>query len=291
MRVVFGASGRAGGETARAMIESGQRVRVVVRGPEQGEAWKARGADVAIASLDDVDAVAAALAGADGAFLLNPPPVSGDPYVGAAELGAVLAEAVRRANLPKAVVLSSVGAQHASGTGVIATLHQIEEALADAATAIAFLRPGYFVETWEEVAAPAIAEGVLPTFLEPDLKIPMVSTMDVGHTAARLLDESWTGKRIVELSGPEDWSARDVAKAFAHVLGRPVEPAFVPPEQRAAILAEAGLSSEVVAALVGMYEGLASGRVHRQEGMEHRRGATLLATAIGRIVTKVRAAA
>lgn len=291
MHVVFGASGRAGGEVARALIESGRRVRVVVRRPEQGAAWTARGTEVAIADIDDVGAVSAALAGADGAFLLNPPPVSGDPFARAAQIGAALAEAARRANVPKVVALSSIGAQHASGTGVIATLRQIEAALAEAAPATAFLRSGYFVETWEEVAESAVAEGVLPTFLEPELKIPMVSTMDVGRTAAQLLGEIWTGTRIVELSGPEDWSAGDVATAFAQVLRRPVQPVLVPVESRAAVLAQAGLSADVTTALLGMYEGLANGRVNRQEGMEHRRGATSLTAAVARIVTKIRTAA
>jgi uncharacterized protein YbjT (DUF2867 family) len=195
MHVVFGANGRAGGETARALLERGEAVRVVVRRPEQGEPWKALGAEVAIASIDDVGAVSAALKGATSAFLLNPPPVAGDPYERAAEIGAALAEAVRRVRLKKAVVLSSVGAQHASGTGIIATLHQIESALAGAAPAIVFLRPGYFVETWSEVAEAAVADGVLPTFLEPDQKIPMVSTMDVGRAAAQLMGEDWTAHR------------------------------------------------------------------------------------------------
>lgn len=286
MHVVFGANGRAGGETARALIARGEPVRVIVRRPEQGNPWKVLGAEVAIASIDAADAVSAALTGATAAFLLNPPPVAGDPFGRAGSIGAAFAEAVRRARLPKAVVLSSVGAQHASGTGVIATLHQIEVALANAAPATAFLRSGYFVETWTEVAGSAIAQGTLPTFLEPDLKIPMVSTMDVGPAAAQLLCEDWTGNRIVELGGPEDWSARDVAAAFAEVLGRPVEPVSVPPEQRADVLAEAGLPTTVATALLGMYEGFANGRVDRQDGTERRRGTVSLTAAIERIVTK-----
>ena len=80
MHVVFGANGRAGGETARALLERGKAVRVVVRRPEQGDPWKSRGADVAIASIDDANAVSAALQGATAAFLFNPPPVAGDPF-------------------------------------------------------------------------------------------------------------------------------------------------------------------------------------------------------------------
>lgn len=291
MHVVFGANGRAGGETARALIERGEAVRVVLRRPEQGAPWKALGAEIAVASMDDGDAVAAVLSGASSAFLLNPPPVEGDPYARTGKIGAALAEGVRRAALPKAVVLSSIGAQHESDTGIIATLNRIEALLDGAAPAIAFLRPGYFVETWSEVADAALSGGVLPTFLEPALKIPMVSTIDVGRAAAGLLCEDWSGKRVVELDGPEDWSASDVAAAFARVLDRPVAPAFVPPDGRAAALAEAGVPREVAAALLGMYDGLANGRVAREDGTERRRGSVSLNEAIARIVTKVRAAA
>ena len=148
----------------------GERVRVVVRRPEHGAAWQALGAEAAVASIEDVDAVTQALTGATAAFLLNPPPVAGDPHLRAAETGAALAEAGRRARLPRAVVLSSVGAQHGSGNGIIATLHRIEAALAGIAPATAFLRSGYFVEAWGEGAGPALAQGVLPTFLERELK-------------------------------------------------------------------------------------------------------------------------
>ncbi len=287
MYVVLGANGRVGGEAARALIERGEAVRVVLRRREQGEKWIALGAEVAVARIEDADAMAAALMGASGAFLLNPPPVSGDPYARAEELGAALAEAARRARLPKAVVLSSVGAQHASGTGVIATLNRIEALLDGVAPATAFLRPGYFVETWSEVAEAVMSESVLPTFLEPSQRIPMVSTIDVGREAATVLCEDWTGKRVVELGGPEDWSAGDVASAFAEVLGRPVAPVLVPPEHRAALLAEAGVPREVADALLGMYEGIANGLVMRQSDSEHRRGTTSLTTAIERVVATI----
>lgn len=286
MHVVFGANGRAGGETARALLERGEAVRVVLRRPEQGEKWAALGAEVAVGHIEDVDAMAAALKGASGAFLLNPPPVSGDPYARTAELATALAKAAGRANLPKAVILSSIGAQRASGMGVIATLNQIEALLDGVAPATTFLRSGYFVETWSEVAETVMSESVLPTFLEASQKIPMVSTVDVGRTAASLLCDDWTGKRVVELSGPEDWSAGDVAAAFAEVLGRPVAPMFVPPEQRAALLAQEGVPTEVATALLGMYEGIANGRFVREDSSEHRHGKVSLIAAIERIVTK-----
>lgn len=289
MHVVFGANGRAGGETARALIQQGEAVRVVLRTPEQAAPWEHVGAQVAIASIDDADAVALALEGASTAFLLNPPPVSGNPFTTTNEIGFALAKGAQRAGLSKAVVLSAIGAQHQSGNGVIATLHRFEALLDGAAPSITFLRPGYFVETWSEVADVATKDGILPTFLEPSLKIPMVSTMDVGRTAAQLLCETWTGRKIVELTGPEDWSAADVAKAFSEVLGRPVLPAYVPPEGRAAVLADAGVPHEVAEALLGMYEGLANGRVAHEHGHALKRGTVELSVAIARLLEHTRA--
>jgi uncharacterized protein YbjT (DUF2867 family) len=287
MYVVFGANGRAGGEAARALIERGEAVRVVLRRKEQGEKWTALGAEVAVASMEDADAMADALTGASGAFLLNPPPVSGDPYARTEELGAALTGAARRARLPKAVVLSSIGAQHASGTGVITTLNRFEALLDRVAPATAFLRSGYFVETWGEVAETVMSESVLPTFLEPSQRIPMVSTIDVGRAAATVLCEEWTGKRVVELGGPEDWSAGDVASAFAEVLGRPVVPVLVPPERRATLLAEEGVPGKVASVLLDMYEGIANGLFVHQNDSEHRRGTISLTAAIERVVATV----
>lgn len=284
MYAVLGANGRAGGETARALIERGQAVRVILRRREQGETWAALGAEVAVASIEDTGAMADALAGASGAFLLNPTPVSGDPYARTEDLGAALADAARRACLPKAVILSSIGAQHTSGTGIVATLNRFEALLDAAAPAIAFLRSGYFVETWGEVAEAAMSDGVLPTFIDPSQKIPMVSTIDVGRMAATVLCQDWAGTRIMELSGPEDRSAGDVASAFAQVLRRPVVPVLVPPERRAALLAEAGVPAEVTTALLDMYEGIARGLFTPQFDNEHRRGTIALTTAVGRII-------
>ncbi|HZX85376.1 MAG TPA: NmrA family NAD(P)-binding protein [Reyranella sp.] len=289
MFVVLGANGRAGGETARALIERRKPVRVVLRRAEQADRWTKLGAEVAIGSIDDVPGLAAAMSGATGGFVLCPPPISGDPYARAKEVGSALAAAVRQARLPKLVALSSIGAQHPTGTGVIATLNSLEKHLEGAAPSTTFLRPGYFVETWGEVAQAAMADGVLPSFLDPAQKIPMVSTTDVGRTAAALLGDDVTGKRIVELRGPQDWSANDVASAFGKALGRRVETAFVPPEARAAVLAEAGLSREVADALLGMYDGIASGKVQHAEGTEQRRGSVALADAVARMVRSMEA--
>lgn len=283
MYAILGANGRAGGEVVRALIEQGEQVRVILRNAAQGQKWIDLGAEVAVANIEDIDAMTTALSGVEGAFLLNPPPQAGDPLLQTERQGALLATAAPRAQLKKAVILSSIGAQHPTGTGVIATLHRFEHLVNDIAPATVFLRAGYFVETWGEALNAVLGDGILPSFIALEQKIPMVSTIDIGKTAADLLRDSWTGQRIVELTGPADWSASDVADAFSAALGRRITPVLVPPQDRLAALVDEGVPAEVAEALLGMYDGIASGLVSREQRREHRRGATMLPEAIARL--------
>ncbi|MEQ8292771.1 MAG: NAD(P)H-binding protein [Roseovarius sp.] len=286
MHVVFGAGGRTGGEVARALLARGEAVRVVVRREAQGEVWASRGAEVAVGDLESSASISAALEGADSAFFLNPPPVAGDPFQSTAKVAAALVVALRTATLSKAVALSSIGAQFESGTGVIATLNRFEQALdGSSAPSIAFLRSAYFIETWEEVIVP-VRQDLLPTFIRPDQKIAMASTIDVGDAAAELLCSDWSGRRIIELSGLADWSAADIADAFSAQLGRTVTPQFVPASARAAALAEAGVPAEVADSLIGMYEGIANGLFVRDNRNIQWRGKTTIETAVSRMVDR-----
>lgn len=286
MHVVFGASGRVGGGIARNLIQQGEPVRVVLRNAEQGDSWKDLGAQVAIANVYDVDAIAAALDGASSAFLFNPPPFAGDLFAQAEEAGTALAMGARRAKLPKAVVLTSVGAQHASGTGAIATMYRFEALLDEVAPATLFLRPGLFLEDFGSAVETVTTEGVLPTFLEPSRKVAMVSAVDIARIAVQFLCENWTGTRVVELEAPDDYSAADVAAAYAKATGRPVTAAVIPFDQRANTLAATGASLEVVNASVAMYDWINSAPVMHEPGRELRRGTVTLTDIIEQIVSE-----
>ncbi|MGB5042380.1 MAG: NmrA family NAD(P)-binding protein, partial [Nitrospira sp.] len=73
MFVVLGATGHTGAVVAETLLARKQSVRVVVRSADKGAAWKSQGAEVAVASLDDVPALTKALQGALGVYLLVPP--------------------------------------------------------------------------------------------------------------------------------------------------------------------------------------------------------------------------
>ena len=52
--------------------------------------------------------------------------------------------------------------------------------------------------------------------------VPMVATEDIGRVAAELLQQVWTGRRVVELEGPHRVTPMELGTTFSKVLGRPV---------------------------------------------------------------------
>ncbi|HEV2598893.1 NAD(P)H-binding protein [Sphingopyxis sp.] len=285
MYVIFGASGRVGGEVARVLLERGEPVRVVLRRADQGDRWLEAGAQVAIANLEDVGGVAAALQGASATFLFDPLPATDDLFSKADRSGATLAEALYWAEVPKAVILTSMGAQHASGTGAISTMYRFETRLRDAAPATAFVRAGYFFEDIEETARAAIADGSFPTFFEPALQVAMISAIDIGRACADLLLEDWAGQRIVELEGPEDVSADDIAAALTLSAARSVTPTMISAEEHAAMLEADETPPELAKAMLEMYAWVNAGMLSHEPGTERRRGSISLADFIERITS------
>ncbi|HYG87675.1 MAG TPA: NmrA family NAD(P)-binding protein [Azospirillum sp.] len=291
MYVVTGVTGNTGAVVAETLLARGAAVRVLVRNAAKVADWKARGADIVEGNVKDADAVARALDGAEGAYLLDPPDYnSADPVADARVVGAAYAEAMRRTRLPHAVVLSSIGAQHPDGTGIIGTLHILEGAVRAAGRPLTILRAAYFMENWSTVLEPALTQGMLPSFMQPvERVLPMVSVADIGRTAAELLLAGLQGERVVELSGPAEYAPTDAAAIIAEAAGRAVQAVPVPRDQWVPSLTGAGIRPEVAGLFVGMYDGINSGHV-AWEGREARRGTVTLVQAMKRLLEGRKAA-
>jgi len=189
MFVVIGATGNTGSAVVETLLSKGQPVRVVARSAEKGAGWKARGAEVVVASLDDVSSLTTALEGAKGVYLLVPPNYGTEAWLSdqRARMDRA-ATAVQMSGVPHVVFLSSVGGHMTGGTGPIRAASYGEHALGCTAKRLTLLRPSYFMENWAPVIGAAKADGILPTFLAPEVKIAMTSTKDIGRVGAEHLN-------------------------------------------------------------------------------------------------------
>jgi uncharacterized protein YbjT (DUF2867 family) len=250
-----------GSVVADTLLAQGKPVRVLVRDAAKAAAWQARGAEVAVADLSDAAAVARAFAGATGAFVLLPPDMaSTTPLADHRVRAEAIAQAVRTAKLPHVVLLSSIGAQHDSGTGPILAVHAGEAILAASGAAVTAIRAASFMENWVNSLG-ALAQGILPTFVPVDLRYPQVATRDIGKTAAAALLEGGAGRSVVELAGPRDYAATDVAAAISAILGKPIAARQMPLDAVVPTYTGFGISEPIARLFREMYEGLTSGRV------------------------------
>jgi uncharacterized protein YbjT (DUF2867 family) len=289
MYAVTCASGRTGSVVARVLLEAGRKVRVVVRDAARGVPWRERGAEVAVADYRDTPALTQALRGAEAAYVIPPPlPVTATGHHQYRVLATEgIARALEAAGVPFAVSLSSFAAQHAEGTGMIKSCHACERVLSQVLrTSITHLRPTFFLENWI-AQIPAVREGVLPSFLGPaERRFTMVGTVDIGVVAARLMLEPAAGHRVVELTGPEDYSVADVAAAFGRLLGRNVTPQIHPVSAISGFLEKSGFSAETAANYQELFAGMMTGHVALEGNVPLQRGtyglAYTLATMLGR---------
>ena len=262
MFAVAGVTGHTGSAAARRLLETGQPLRVIVRKPEQGAAWAAQGAEVAVASLDDAESLGEALKGIEAAYLLLPPQYTHPRVLEAqAATADAIAQAVRTSGAGRVVFLSSLGAERESGTGPVRALHYAEEQLKTTGVPITFLRAAYFIENWAPVLPVAREQGVLPTFLPADLRMPMTATADIGRIAAEALMRPHDGVRVIEIEGPEPASPREVAQAISKCLGKPVMPVEAPLDAVVPTFTGFGLSNDAASLFREMYEGLTAGRM------------------------------
>jgi uncharacterized protein YbjT (DUF2867 family) len=284
MFVIAGASGNTGKVVAETLLGQGRAVRVVVRNPKKGEPWRQRGAEVAVAALDDTEALAATLRGAEGAYLLLPPlHESTSPRADNARRTESIVKAVEASGVKHVVLLSSIGADRAEGVGPIGTLHDAERAFSRVRADVTFLRPGYFMENWG-ASLYALAQNVLPTFLAADRAIPMVATRDIGTAAARLLVEGGRGKRVVELAGPRDYSPRDIAAALSRIVGREVTVQQGPEEAMVDALTGAGVNTAWARLYLEMTHGINTGSITWQPGQPRVRGTTEIDAVLAQLV-------
>jgi uncharacterized protein YbjT (DUF2867 family) len=266
MFVVVGATGNTGSAVADTLLSRKQPVRIVVRSAEKGAAWKAKGAEIAVASLDDVSALTKAFEGAKGAYLLVPPNYGAAAWLADQRVRMDrVAEAVKKSGIGHVVFLSSVGGHIAEGTGPIGAARYGEQVLGKAVHNLTILRPCYFMDNWAPVLGAAKGQGVLPTFIAPQAMVPMISTRDIGRVGAEQLMAGGKGKQIVELAGPEEYSPDQVATALGRILGKSVTAQHAPLSAVVPTFKSFGFSDEAAKLFEEMYTAFSTGAI----GYEH----------------------
>jgi NAD(P)H dehydrogenase (quinone) len=263
MYTVIGITGKTGGTAARKLLANGQKVRGVIRNAANAAEWRARGAEIVVAKLSDKEQMARAFEGSEGVYIMLPAYFEA-PNMFAENIRdlASLKQAVMASGVRKVVFLSSIGAERETGTGAILKLHEMEETFSSLPISTVAIRAGWFMENFHGLIPSARETGVLPSFLDPlDLHVPMIATRDIGTVAAELLQQTWSGHRVLELAAEPSLSPIDVASTFSKVFGREIRASVLPQDEWIPTYRSWGLTTISSEAMAEMMEGFNSHRI------------------------------
>lgn len=265
MFTVMGITGKVGGAVADNLLAAGKTVRGVVRNPEKAKGWADRGVELVTSQYDDAQELSKAFARSEGVFAMIPPDFAPAPGLPDQKRSiAAMREALEQAKPGRAVFLSSIGSEQESGLGLITSTHLMEEATRTLPIPVAYLRAGSFMENWLGMSDSIRKTGEMPFFYAPlDRKIPLVATRDIGLAGAQVLQESWTGGRVVEVDGPKGGTdLHEVAAAFGKALGCEVKAMQLPEQAWQGVLEAMGTPADRTGLYIEMVKGFNSGWIH-----------------------------
>lgn len=228
---VFGGSGFLGRYIVKRLAESGARVRVAIRRPEEGLFLKPAGdvgqIDIVQANLRHAGSVAAALAGADAAVnlvgILHPSGAQTFEAVHAEGAGTV-ARAAAEAGLRHLVHISAIGADPDSPARYARTKAAGEAAVRAAFPAATILRPSVVFGPEDDFlnrfAALARISPVLPLIGGGHTRFQPVYVGDVAGAVLAALDRADAAGRTYELGGPRTYSFRELLAFVLSAIGR-----------------------------------------------------------------------
>jgi uncharacterized protein YbjT (DUF2867 family) len=275
MFLVMGITGRVGGATAEHLLARGKEVRALVRKGEKTSSWASRGVQLVDGDWNDSTSIERALNGVEGAFVMLPAVWAPTPdFKEAKGLIANYVEALSKADPPRVVALSSMGANRTSGLGMITALSLLERGLRPLKSPTAFVRAGGFFENF--LYGLQVAQGgTLPVTYSPtDRKSTMVASNDIGAEVATLLTgPAWSGQRVVELGSMV--SPDEVAEQLGEVLHRDVKAFAVPRAGWAQMLEQFGVPKGHTGPAEEMFEAVNAGWMALgAENAEHVAGTT-----------------
>jgi len=282
MYTVMGITGNVGGAVAENLLKAGKKVRGVVRNPEKAKAWAERGVELVQSAYDAAEGLAEAFTGAEGVFAMIPPDFAPAPGLPDQKRTiAAIREALQQAKPGKAVFLSSIGAERPSGLGLITSTNLLEQSTRTLPISVSYLRAGSFMENWLGALDHIRTTGEMSFFYAPlERKFPLVATRDIGLAGARVLQESWTGERVLEVNGPEGGTdLYETAAAFGKALGREVKAVQLPEPAWQSVLVAMGMPADRTGLYIEMVKSFNSGWIHfGNPGTEKFHGPTTIET-------------
>lgn len=230
MILVVGATGRLGGSIARALLDSGKPVRVMVR---DGSSFDDARAEMVRGDLKDPDSLREVCRGVDVVVTTAnaiAPRQAGDTIESVDRMGNLnLIAAATTEGVDRFVFVSVLGAAADHFVPFIRAKGETEQALRESGLSWTILRPDPFMDVWFPlVIGPALKGGAVTLVGEGRQRHSMVAMLDVVNYAVAAVERDEAANQVLAVGGePVTW--HEVVDTFSEVLGHDIPVHTVPP--------------------------------------------------------------
>ena len=220
--LTYGATGTQGGPVARQLVDAGEQVRLLVRDPDKVRDLEARGAEVAVGDLGDLDSLRAAHRGVDRVFLHLPLQYDFDLH---RAYGANAIAAAREAGVELLVVNTTAHVYQNTDVEVYQVRQHVLDELRDSGIPTIVLRPTFYMDVWlGPWIKPGIQNaGVLAFALPDDHPFSWVSAEEVGAYCTAALKRPDLAGRTFDVAGPDALTGADIVATLSGLLGKRVD--------------------------------------------------------------------
>lgn len=266
MYLITGATGNTGSVVAKGLLKQGKKVRVVARSQEKLKDLASLGAETLTGDVTSQEIANKAFTGVEAAYLMIPPAMTDPDFRGYQKrLTDVYGSALEaNSSVKHVVVLSSFGADKDTKTGPILGPHFLEERLKEIKPLNSLsLRAGYFMENTLGQANVIHQMGAVVGPLKPDLKIPLIASLDIGNAVLHaLLQLNFTGYQTHDLQGQRDLTYLEMTAIIGAAIGKPdLQYQPISSEQFAGFIEQMGWAKNVAALMAEMVDAQNAGHV------------------------------
>ncbi len=264
MLVITTPTGAIGHQVLENVIDSAEKIRVIVRDPSKIPANIRERVEIIEGSHGDANVVNRAFSGADTVFWLVPPDFKATSlehaYVG---FSRPAAEAIRAHGVKRVVIVSAIGREWPGDAGYVSASVAMDKLIESTGVSCRVLTmPGFMDNMLRQVQA-IKNQGMFFGTRDPESKDPYCATRDIASVAAKwLLDNSWTGQEDIAVLGPEDISCNNMAQILSDVLGKPVRYQQIPFEALKSQISGQGATDAMAQGMVDMM-------IAKNNGLDH----------------------
>lgn len=262
---IMGATGQIGHIVVEQLLKKGHHVKAIGRDQRKLDFLKSKGVEVFhIESFDHEAALTDAFKGASGVFAMLPPGQGvADLLAFQNQVGEAIVAAVKKCSIRYVLNLSSIGAHLPEGTGPIKGLYAQEKRLNNVEGLNVFhLRPSFFMENFFWSIPVILQTGTLKMPLNPELALPLISTLDIGMKAAECLDQlNFKGNTVFEFGGPRPVKMAETATILGAAMGNPdLKYVQVPYDEVKREMVASGMPPAFADLMIEMYKAFNEGK-------------------------------